>query len=99
MTSQAHNELPFFQQPDTSSSPPKTMTDVLALPEIERKLMNWLMRRRKAAFTEIIQHLGGDSETAQRIVERLFQAGFISTSEDFEGSKDIILRPKIMSRR
>jgi predicted transcriptional regulator len=99
MTSQAQEGLPFPQRLKTLSSQPKTMTDLLSLPDQERKLMNWLMRCRKASFTEIAHHLGGDVETAQEIVEQLFQAGFITTSEHSEETGEIVLIPKIMSRR
>jgi|GEM_PF-1516391 len=99
MTSQAQEGLPFPQRLKTLNSQPKTMTDLLSLPDKERKLMNWLMRCRKASFTEITHHLGGDVATAQEIVEQLFQSGFITTSEHSEEAEDIVLMPKIMSRR
>ena len=99
MTSQAQEGLPFFQQSHVSSSQPKTMTDVLALPDTERKLMNWLMRRRKASLTEITHHLGGDLDSAQGTLEQLFQAGFITTLDESNAGEDINFKPKIMSRR
>ena len=99
MTDQAREGLPFLQQSNTSSSQPKTMTDVLTLPDAERKLMNWLMRRRRASLTEISDHLEESSDTAQKILKQLFQAGFITPSDDVETGEDVVFKPKIMSRR
>lgn len=70
------------------------MADVLALPESERKLMNWLMRRRKASLTEITNHVGGDLGSAQVLLKQLFQAGFITTLDE-SGKKILSLSPKL----
>lgn len=99
MTDQARDGLPFFQQSNTSSSQPKTMTDVLALPDAERKLMNWLMRRRKASLIEITDHLGESSDAAEGLLEQLFQAGFITSLDEAESGDNVVFKPKIMSRR
>jgi predicted transcriptional regulator len=99
MTTPDQDGLPFPKRLNTSSSQPKTMTDLLSLPDQERKLMNWLMRCRKANFAEVVERLGTDLGTAQEIVNQLLQTGFISMSEESQNPEDIILKPKIVSRR
>jgi hypothetical protein len=83
----------------SSSQGQKTMTDLLALPDPERRLMNWLMRRRQASLAELLNQIGGSVESAQGMVEQLLQAGFLSTLEKSEGSGEMIFKPKLVSRR
>lgn len=78
-------------QPNT-----KTMADLLFLPELERGLMNWLLRQRSASLTEVINYLAEDEATVRSRLEKLAAEGFLQATES-EGQ--LCYQPCLASRR
>ncbi len=96
MTDQANSELPEDRRSPSSGNAQKTMTDLLALPDSERTLMNWLVRRRQASFAELLDRVGGDAETLKGMIERLISAGFLTADGD---SGESVFKPNLVSRK
>ncbi|MFN8532566.1 MAG: ATP-binding cassette domain-containing protein [Dehalococcoidia bacterium] len=59
----------------------KSVADVLTIPEGERALVRWLLRRESASLAEIVQQMDASIEEASRTVESLVQRGFIIETE------------------
>lgn len=83
----------------------KTMADLLFLPELERSLMNWLLRQRSASLAEVVSYLAEDEvvyagrnpeEIARSLLEKLTVEGFLQVTES-EGQ--ICYQPCLASRR
>lgn len=74
----------------------KTMADLLFLPELERGLMNWLLRQRSASLTEVIRYLGEDEATVLSRLDKLAAEGFLQATES-EGQ--LCYQPCLASRR
>lgn len=68
-----------WQSTDDSraTSTPRSMADILFLPESERTLLNWLLRQRTATLAEIAEFLGQSEPEAQLLLESFIQAGFV----------------------
>ncbi|MDX2211787.1 MAG: hypothetical protein SFY66_00735 [Oculatellaceae cyanobacterium bins.114] len=70
-------------------NPPKvgfTMADVLALPDLERQLINWLQRQPDstlaAAIASLSQTGAGDESAIRTAFDGLLERGFIRTVKD-----------------
>jgi ATP-binding cassette subfamily B protein len=59
----------------------KSVADVLAIPERERSLVRWLLRRESASLAEIVQLLQVSIEETTQTVDSLVQRGFITETE------------------
>lgn len=87
--------------PDPPPSPPEslpipTIADVLTLPDVERKLINWLVRQQKATLGEIAAFVSQDEASTQTILDGLVQKGFVSCNAQSEPS---CYEPRLRSRR
>ncbi|HEY9648477.1 MAG TPA: P-loop NTPase [Chroococcidiopsis sp.] len=65
-------------QTDSSLS----MFDVLALPNAQRQIVNWVLRNGSATLKEIAAHMGEDEATLAPLVVALVDQGFIQQSEE-----------------
>ncbi|MBD1845591.1 hypothetical protein H6F89_19695 [Cyanobacteria bacterium FACHB-63] len=74
----------------------KTMADLLFLPELERGLMNWLLRQRSASLSEVANYLAEDEAIARSHLEKLAAEGFLQSTES-EGH--VCYQPCLASRR
>ncbi|MBW4445054.1 MAG: hypothetical protein KME10_28455 [Plectolyngbya sp. WJT66-NPBG17] len=81
------------------------MADLLFLPDLERGLMNWLLRQRSASLNEVANYLAKDEATslecnlkgsARSLLEKLAAEGFLQATES-EGQ--ICYQPCLASRR
>jgi ATP-binding cassette subfamily B protein len=59
----------------------KSVADVLAIPDAQRSLVRWLLRRESASLAEIVQQLNVGIDEATRTVESLVQRGFLTETE------------------
>jgi predicted transcriptional regulator len=80
------------------------MADLLFLPDLERGLMNWLLRQRSVSFIEVTNYLEGEAidvgynpeGPARSLLEKLAAEGFLQATES-EGQ--ICYQPCLASRR
>lgn len=75
---------------------PKTMTDLLALADPERTLVNWLVRQRGASLADIVAHTQLAPAAAQEMLANLLATGFLTLDEAAEPPK---FRPNLISRK
>lgn len=59
----------------------RTMADLLFLPDIERSLMNWLLRQQSATLAEVAAHLNNTETVAQHLLTELTNQGFVQLVE------------------
>jgi DNA-binding IclR family transcriptional regulator len=71
------------------------MADILFLPEGDRHFVNWLQRHPNSTLAEIIAQVG-DEQTAQEILERLQQDGYITETQQ---DGQVTYRLKLKSMR
>lgn len=93
MTDPARGE---FSTPPPDRTGPKTMTDLLALADRERTLMNWLVRQRGASLVDIVAHTQGDPAIAQTMLDDLIARGFLLTDATADG---VVFKPHLVSRK
>lgn len=59
----------------------KSMGDILALPDRERRIINWLIRHKQSTLPEVAEHFGEDELTIKTELEELVKQGYIQKSE------------------
>jgi ribosomal protein S8 len=67
---------------DRTSNSTKTMADVLFLPEVERSLVNWLLRQQNATLAEIAAYITKNTDDTLVILEGLIAQGFVKSIEN-----------------
>jgi hypothetical protein len=82
--------------PQANAAGPKTMTDLLALADAERTLVNWLVRQRGASLAEIAMQLHHPLEEAEAMVEALIELGFLTADASVEPT---VFKPNLVSHR
>jgi ATP-binding cassette subfamily B protein len=55
----------------------KNVADILALPDIERHLANWIRREREVGLGDVARQLGRDEEIAQTVLDTLVAKGYV----------------------
>lgn len=71
------------------------VADILALPEPERKLVNWMRRQEAPTLREVAAEMGGDEEEAIAILQVLIKKGFVEQQNRAgQLSYQIVLAPK-----
>ena len=73
-----------------------SMLDVLALPDGERQVVQWVLRQNGAAVSEVAAHIGQDEAAAAAALESLTARGFL---ERLDGDGEVRWRARITSRR
>jgi amino acid permease len=58
-----------------------SIADVIALPEDQRQLVNWMMRREAVSLAEVAAHTGQDEAVARAALNGLVEQGFIRELE------------------
>ena len=91
MTYPANGETP---TPQTAGAGPKTMTDLLVLPDSERTLVNWLVRQRGASLADIVAHTQAEPAAVQEMLDKLLTAGFLTVDEASD-----LFKPNLVSRK
>lgn len=94
MTSPAQGEAPHPQP--AAASGPRTMTDLLALADPERSLLNWLLRQRGASLADILAHTQVEAAAVQAMLENLIAGGFLTVSQ---ATDPAVFKPHLVSRR
>lgn len=76
--------------------PTPTIADVLTLPNIERRLVNWLVRQQSATLSEIAAYIAHDEASTQSILGELMSKGFVAlVTQDGQA----LYEPRLRSRR
>ncbi|MGG6238976.1 hypothetical protein ACQ4N7_10075 [Nodosilinea sp. AN01ver1] len=96
MTHPDHGETPAPRQRPAASAGPKTMTDLLVLPDAERTLVNWLVRQRGASLADIVAHTQAEPAAVQTTLDNLLSAGFLTVDE---ASDPALFKPNLVSRK
>jgi len=71
-------------------------SDLLALPEAERRLLQWLMRQGRATGCEAAAQFGLEPRPAEELLEALARQGFV---ESEGGDPHQIYQPRLGSTR
>ena len=74
----------------------KSMAHVVLLPDVERRLVNWVLRHGDVAATEAAAQMNGDEETTRTLLQSLAAKGFI---EEVESVGVVRYRARIATRR
>jgi DeoR/GlpR family transcriptional regulator of sugar metabolism len=83
-------------QESTSASSPRTMTDVMNLPEEQRQLINWIIRQQKVSLSEAATHLNLSEELAQQALDLLLFQGFI---QEFNDHGSVYYQPQLANQK
>ncbi|PSN15417.1 hypothetical protein C7293_07265, partial [filamentous cyanobacterium CCT1] len=78
----------------TAGAGPKTMADLLVLPDAERTLVNWLVRQRGASLADIVAHTQTEPAAVQAMLDNLLTAGFFTVDE-----ASALFKPNLVSRK
>jgi len=81
-----------------------TMADLVALPEEQRRLVNWLLRqgtmkRQAVTASEAATHLGQDETKIRSTLDALASEGVVKTSEDAAGTGETRYQLSLILRR
>jgi len=57
------------------------MLDVMSLPDSQRTVVNWVMRKKQATLAEVVEHTGESETVVQTMLEDLVQQGFLQATE------------------
>jgi predicted transcriptional regulator len=69
-------------QPNTPDSEPSLkMLDVMSLPDEQRSVVNWLIRKSEATLAEIVEQTGQSEPVVQTMLNDLVQQGFVQPIE------------------
>ena len=80
------------------------MADLVALPEDQRRLVNWLLRqgtmkRQAMTATEVATHLGQDETKIRNALDALASEGVVRTSQDAAGTGETRYELSLILRR
>ena len=81
-----------------------TVADLVALPEDQRRLVNWLLRqgtvkRQAVTAVEAATHLGQDETKIRNTLDALVSEGVVKKSEDAAGTGETRYQPSLILRR
>lgn len=79
-----------------STAPNRTMADLLFLPEAERSLMNWLLRKKQATLSEIAAHFNQPEPTIIDLLNHLLIQGFV---KQIDQENACYYQPNLLSRK
>ena len=69
------------------------MTDVLALAEPERSVVNWVLKRRRGTLAQIAQQMGKSPDELRPMLQKLIVDGFLLENEE-TGNYQIAVRTR-----
>ena len=75
------------------------MTDVLSLPDLERSIVNWVMRESRATLAQCVVALEQPGEILQPILPQLVAEGFLRCVEPEADLAEQIYEPAMRTRR
>lgn len=96
MTSFAEGKSPNSQHQPVAAAGPKSLTDLLALADPERTLVNWLLRQRGASLADIITYTQAEPVVLQARLDNLVAAGFLTLDGDADRT---LYKPSLISRQ
>lgn len=77
-------------------TPSRTMADLLFLPELDRSIINWLLKQQRATLAEITAQIEQPSDIMQTRLDDLLAQGFIQAI-DQDGIT--VYQPCLISRK
>lgn len=84
---------------DSPLPPSRTMTDVLSLPDLERSLVNWIMRENRATFAQCVVALEQPIEVLQTVLPNLVAEGFLRCADPEIELEEQVYEPAMRTRR
>jgi predicted transcriptional regulator len=78
------------------SAPSRTTADLLFLPDVERSIVNWLLRQQGATLLEISAHIAQDLESTQVLLNELIAQGYLRLINQAE---EVQYQPHLLSRK
>jgi len=63
---------------------PKSILDIMNLPDEQRQLVNWIIQQQKVSLSEVAVHLNISEELAQQHLQTLITQGFIQKPDNSE---------------
>ncbi|MCU0526743.1 MAG: hypothetical protein MUF72_18190 [Elainella sp. Prado103] len=86
-----------WQMPQrTGGSPTRTMADLLFLPDLERSLINWLLRQQTATLAEAAAYLNQSEIEAAAVLQDLIEQGFVQWLDQLDPPQ---YQPKLQRRK
>ncbi|AFZ24153.1 hypothetical protein Cylst_1904 [Cylindrospermum stagnale PCC 7417] len=71
-----------MNNPDSEPSSPKSIADVIDLPEDQRQLVNWITHQKKVTLAEVAVYTNLAESDAQQNLQTLITQGFIQELND-----------------
>lgn len=72
-----------------------SMSDVLALPEFEQKLMTWMVRQKEASLAEIVAYMEEEEGVIVTTLDSLKERGFV---QEIDGEGKQHYRPCLAAK-
>ena len=72
-----------------------SMSDVLALPDFEQKLMTWMVRQKEVSLAEIVAYMEEDQGVIVSALDSLKEQGFV---QEIEGNEEQHYRPCLAAK-
>ncbi|HAX89116.1 MAG TPA: hypothetical protein DCY91_23335 [Cyanobacteria bacterium UBA11370] len=64
-----------------------SMGDILALPDRQQQIINWIIRQKECTLSQIADYLSQEESATRSELEALVQQGFVQESQAGESSK------------
>ena len=84
------------EQDRRGNLPERTMTDVLALPEDLRTIMDYLIEQGESELAEVAAHIGQDETSTRALLTNLIEKGFV---QELLAGSQYRYRVRLVSRR
>lgn len=84
------------EEDNSQSTAGVSMGDILTLPDVERQIVNWLVRQREATAIQVATQIERAPETVQELLDRLVEKGFIQYTEVED---ERLYRPRLAPKR
>ncbi len=79
--SEGFSNHPEGESPAREQSPGLQMSDLLALPEPSRGLLNWMIRQRSVTLPDVTTFLGQAEDYARAVLDDLCGKGYVGQAE------------------
>lgn len=85
-----------MNNPDVEPSSPKSIADVIDLPEDQRQLVNWITHQKKVTLAEVAVYTNLAESAAQQHLQTLIAQGFIQELND---SGSVYYQPRFVGKQ
>lgn len=84
---------------NSPSPPSRTMTDVLSLPDLERSVVNWIMRHSRSTLAQCAEAIEQPATALQFVLPQLVNDGFLRCVESELDEMQQCYEPAVRTRR